>query len=267
MSFPNWFDEELIQQLNIKEIRRNVFPSSKENNPEELNPKKTMRYEFDHDGTLKNVNIKQLYEYITVGDIDFIYRTLKDEYGFSPVRLKYDENKQNNETIDQFLIYDKVTYSDNYLVYQEQKTGDYRFYMTKKHYWGSLSVDSIFNPTPQDVIVFGSPLFPQKQYFVENRVNESDVILYRYSKKGNAPIDVKTEKFPFQYKRSIIYNKEGRCTGFIDSTFNDNEYLTRKNSSFVFKDSLPIELIHESMSNKSSKLYIQVETFEYDFFE
>ncbi len=263
MSFPNWFDEDYIQKKNIKSIRRKLFPSSHHNNPDELNPKEKKTYDFDTDGSLKRVNITQFYEYITVADINFEYKTLKDDHGYSPVRLVFEKNENNSEAIDQFFIYDKIDYQKNYLVYQNTKTGDYRFYMLRKEYWGTLSVDSIFDPNPQDVIIFGSPISPQKKYFVENKVNESDVVLTHYSPKG-FPIEIKSEKFPFQYKRTIIYDKTGNCSGFIDSTFSNNEFLTRRNSSFVFKDGLPIELIHESKSN--NKLFIQVETFDYEFF-
>ncbi len=264
MSFPIWFDEEIIRKKNIKSIRRKIFPSGNKNNPEELNPKEKKTYFFDTDGSLKRIHIQQFYEYITVADLNFEYKVLRDEYGFSPVRIVYDKNENNNEAIDQFLIYDKIEYQQNYLVYQNAKSGDYRFYMLKKEYWGTLSVDSIFDPNPQDMITFGSPILPKKEYYVENKVNESNINLFHYSSK-NMPMKVRTEKFPFQYKRSIIYNKEGNCSGFIDSTFSNDEFLTRLNSSFVFHDSLPIELIHESKSK--NKLFIQVETFEYDFFE
>ncbi len=264
MSFPNWFNENLIQQKNIQSISRKIYPSSQNNNPEELTPKETRDYFFDTDGSLTTVHLQQFYEYITIADIHFSYKTLKDEYGFSPVRLKFDKNESNEEALEQFFIYDKTEYQKNYLVYQEIKTGDYRFYMLKKEYWGTLSVDSIFNPNPQDLIFFGKPTAPRKSYYVENKVNESDIILYHYAKDGY-PEEIKTEKFPFQYKRSFIYNEEGKCSGFIDSTFSNNEFLTRRNSSFIFKDDLPIEVIHESMSN--NKLFIQIETFEYEFFK
>jgi len=264
MSFPNWFDEDFIQKKNIKSIRRKLFPSSHHNNPEELNPKEWKTYYFDTDGSLKSINITQFYEYITVADINFEYKTLKDDYGYSPVQLVYEKNENNNEAIDQFNVYDKVDYQKNYLVYQNAKTGDYRFYMLKKEYWGTLSVDSIFDPNPQDIIVFGSPLSPRKEYFVENKVNESNIVFTHYSPQG-FPIEIKSEKFPFQYKRTIIYDKAGNCNGFIDSTFSNNEYLTRRNSHFILENGLPVELIHESKSN--NKLFIQVETFDYDFFQ
>ncbi len=263
MSFPNWFDEDIIRDKNIKSILRTIYPSGHEDNPEEINPKETKKYQFDTDGSLKSVTIKQFYEHITVADLKFDYKKLKDEHGFSPVQLIFEKNENNIEAVDQFNIFDKVEYHKSYLVYQNTKSGDYRFYMLKKEYWGTLSVDSIFDPTPQDAIIFGSPLFPQKEYFVENKVNESNVLHYRYS-KNKTPIKIIKEDFPFYYKRTIMYDKEGSCTGFIDSTFSNNEFLYRKNSSFVFHDKLPVKLIHEN--SNGNRIFIKIETFEYEFF-
>ena len=172
-------------------------------------------------------------------------------------------NSKNDETFEQFLLYDKVDYQENYLVYQNTKSGYYLFYMLKKEYWGTLSVDSIFKPNPQDLIVFGSPLTQQKKYFVENKVNESEVVQFYYS-PNNSPTEIKTERFPFHYKRTITYNEYGNCIGFIDSTFSNGEFLTGRNSTFVFEDELPTKIIHQSTSN--NKLFIQVETFKYDFY-
>ena len=265
MSFPIWFADSIIRENGIVKIIRHIYPSNSNENQESQIPKESKYYHFNEEGQILSVEINQFYEYIKVGSLKFDYLAQKDEFGYAPVEMKFKEIAQNEEIADQFSLYEKVEYAEKFLVYKNEHSGDYLFYMLNRENWGGLSVDSILRPTPNDIIVLGSPNVPSKSYQVENTVNEFKVVNYSFDNSHRYPTEVRKNNFPFHHKRSVVYDANGNCTGYIDSTFNGSDYLTRRNSQFVFKDGLPIKIIHESKSNNSEHGFMQIEEFEYEF--
>ncbi|MBL1279470.1 MAG: hypothetical protein COA33_004325 [Fluviicola sp.] len=262
MSFPTWFADSLIKENKVRKITHYIYPHTS-NTSEESIPKESKIYSFNEEGEVQKVEIAQFYEYITVGSLVFDYSAKKDQYGYSPVSFKRQDKDMDSDFEEQYAIYKKVEYSEKFLVYQNEESGDYLFYMLHRKNWGALSVDSILSPTPSDRIIFGSPKKRVKSYQVENTVNEFNAIEYSYDKSKRYPVEITSEHFPFRTKRTIEYDENGLCSGFIDSTFSGTKYLTRRHSQFVYQDGLPVKLVHESKSNNAEQGFIQIEEFEY----
>ncbi len=265
MSFPIWFDDSLIKQKSIKQIKRSLYVSSTENDKIGIEPKAIYVYDFNRQGELTNVSIDHFYENIQVSSTTFDYLTGKDENGFAKVKMKANLPGENDEST--YLIYEKEPAHKKFIVYKNNRSGDYLFYMLNRENWGALSIDSILSPTPDDIITLGSPIKPVKTYQVNNMVKEEHVIKYQYEKKSGHIMTVRYDKFPFQHKRSIRYDKKGNCTGFIDSTFSQGVYLNRKESKFDFKEDLPVSLTQKNESIKATSKFFQLEHFEYSYFE
>lgn len=257
VSFPIWFNDSIIKNNKIKRVVRNIYPIG---NPDKYtSPKETRLYDFNEQGGLISVSIKKFYDNMTVEDVTFIYSSVKDEMGYSDVKIVNGEHQIEDE--GDYTIHLKEEYSDKYLVYSNENTGDYLFYMLNKKNWGALSIDSILHPTPADLIVLGSTFKPLKMYRVHNTVSESNVVDLSYNKNGRVIERISFEKYPFYYKRYISYSDNGYCTGFIDSTFSSDRYLTRTKNTFQTNNkNLPIKLTKKKPGGSGAEI------FQYEYY-
>ena len=266
MSFPVWFNDSIIKARKISSIQRMVYMSSTEKDTTDAALKEVKTYYFTEMGQVRELEVEQYYDNVPVGSMSFTIEE-RDEFGYAMALSRPGINSiPDEEILEQYRFYKKEDYMDKFLVYTDMNTGDYLFYMLNKENWGTLSVDSILHPTIHDLIIFGTPHKPTKKYQVENRVNEFNVVNYSYNNVDYLN-EISFEKYPFHYKRSMLYNDRGMCSGFVDSTFSNDKYLTRRESMFHFEEELPVRLIHENKSGKSEAGYYQFETFEYVFFE
>ena len=257
-SFPVWFNDTIVKKSGIKTIARNIYPLVSED--ETPMPKESRLYDFDEEGGLLSVRIKKFYENMIVQDITFKYSNIKDDMGYSEVEILNGEQQIEGE--GDYTIHVKEKYLKKALVYSNLNTGNYLFYMLDKKNWGALTVDSILNPTPDDLIVLGSTRKPQKKYQVHNTVSETNVVDFVYNNSGEMINSISFEKYPFYYRRFINYSDKGFCIGFIDSTFSANQYLNRIESSFQMnKKQLPEKLVQKKPGGGS------YEIFEYEYYE
>ena len=264
MSFPIWFDDSLIAAHDIKSITRRTFRSSKKSEINFDTPREIKRYYFNDNGQIIKVDFEQYYENVQVGKNTFIYNGAKDSMGFALVEMA---NSDYDEAQDNFNIHLKEKYGEKFLAYKNVDSGNYMFCMLLENSWGPLSVDSILNPTQNDVIILGNPINPKKKYQVKNVVNEFNVIDYDYDRAKTNPKEIFSGEYPFNYKRSVLYGKKGVCLGFIDSTFSDRKFLTSRQSTFEMENNLPSLVIHEKKAGMSDECYFQYEKLEYDFYE
>jgi hypothetical protein len=123
-------------------------------------------------------------------------------------------------------------------------------------------VDSLFSPTPKDIIQYGSPKAPLKSYQIENFVEEKNVAAFSYFQKSSNIKGWRTESYPFLNKVSFILDNQGHYRGVVDSTFSANQYLNRTTSSFIYNEKkLPEKLVYKGMGEG------KYETFQYTFFD
>lgn len=258
VSFPVWFNDSVIKKHQVKSLTRSIYPNKTED--ESSLPKVVKKYLFAEDGSLSQINVKRYYESVLVEDVTIDYEDKKDEAGFS--KVSFSNAIMEDGQRDQYQVYEKEKYSDRFLVYSDEETGDYLFYMLNEEHWGALSVDTILQPTPEDWIVLGTPGHPIKKYKVFNTVTEKFVTDYGYRKSDDAIVSIKFEKYPFYYRRYITYSEQGDCNGYVDSTFSGEDYLTRTVSTFQMgENKLPVKLQHKKEGEGD------YEVFEYEYFE
>ena len=266
MSFPIWFNDKVLKQKKIKEIRLNGFPSSLDIDVIEDLPKHKKVYSFNEQGDLLSAHFEQFYENTKVGSYLFEYLTAKDENGFSKVEKTIGLNSDQKSS-EYYFIYEKEKCGNKTLIYRDEFSGDYLFYMLNEKNWGALSIDSIFNPTIEDKIILGTPSIPYKSYRVENIVNELNVVNFKYDKAEEFVQEIEYDEYPFRNKRVINYDENGICFGFVDSAFSGNKFLKSELIFFEMEEGLPVKIINESKSNNSASSYFHVETIEYIFFK
>lgn len=264
VSFPIWFNDSLIRKHRIHFLRRTLYERQESRDTLHHQPKEVKSYFFDKNGSVKAFELERFYDNFLIGRVHYEYLSKKDENGFALAKKKRFKG-QVPDLGEEFEAYSIEQYAKKFLVYTNEQTGAYLFFMKDPTNWGPLSIDTVLHPEPQDFVVLGTPLEPHKKYRVENMVNESDVVEYTYSKRGGGIKSVQFDQFPFKTKRSMTYDKDGNCTGFIDSTFSNAHMISRRVSRFQFKDGLPVQLIHQIESAKSKSHYTQKERFEYEF--
>lgn len=268
VSFPIWFDDSLIKQYRIQKITRSIFIGEYSEENEATAPKEIKTYVFNKNGQLLSLQIEQFYENVKVADNIFDYLSPKDEHGFSNVQVRREKKSLVDEfSLDHFRLYEKQDYTDKFLVYNNEESGDYLFYLLNKKHWGVVAVDSILSPTPRDIITLGTTVFPKKTYQVENTVNELNVVKYQYDKSSKHIKTIEYNEYPFLRKRSILYDQKGGCHGYIDSTFTDDVFLKRRVSKFISEDGMPVQLNHGVQPKDSLSGVFQYEKFDYEFFE
>ncbi len=266
VSFPVWFNDSVIRNQRIETLQRITYMSSEEKDTSTASIKSIKTYHFNEEGLLQGLTVQNYYDNLPIGSTSFVLEN-HDENGFAEVSSSPGQSTLSDEEIlERYRRYKKEEYTKKYLVYAEVETGRYLFYMLNERNWGTLSVDSILSPAEQDIVAFGDPFKPHKRYQVKNRVNEFNREEYEYDEAGNL-LQISFDQYPFNYKRSILYNNKGRCTGYVDSTFSGEKYLTRKESMFHFEDELPVRIIHENKSGKSEAGYYQFEVFKYSFYD
>lgn len=267
VSFPIWFNDSLVKLNKIEKIVRSTFLSGNDLEEEMTTLKEMKTYVFNANGELLSIQIQQFYENIEVANIAFDYLSTKDENGFSTIERRRTKNTSDEEFNDQYKIYNKEDYKEKFLVYTNEQSGDYLFYLLKRKNWGAVSVDSILQPTPEDIVALGSTFYPKKIYQVENTVNEFNVVKYTYDKSNRFIKEILYNDYPFRKKRTFLYGQSGLCKGYVDSTYTDDKFLKRRESKFEFKKNLPTILKHVNHSNDSLTGFFQFERFEYTYFD
>ena len=256
VSFPVWFNDTLIQQNRIKTlIHRTMLETDTKNN--EMRAIRIFR--FDEQGRLLVVQRKKFYENVLVENVTFKYNGVIDEKGFASVEII---DSMNPNEVSKYNNYDKELYHKEYIVYNHAVSGDYFFCVLDENLYEIVSVDSLFNPTPRDVIQYGGPKKPIRRFQVENLVNEKNVTVYRYFNGSDLLRRVEFDNYPFYVKKEVSVSKSGLCSGYVDSTFSEGKYLNRTVSKFSFnKDQLPVKLVHRGMKSG------QFELFEYEYYD
>ncbi|GAB5417470.1 MAG: hypothetical protein Crog4KO_30520 [Crocinitomicaceae bacterium] len=257
-SFPNWFNDSLLVKHKIQSITHHWY--SLPSDEDMMSPlQKTRIYTFDETGQLLAVQQKRFYENLEVENITFKYTESPDEMGFAELEMI---DSLHSDEWEDYNTYHKEEYQNAYAVYENDHSGDFLFCLLKKRFQGIVSVDSLFSPTPQDLVQYGSPKKPFKRYQIENLVKEKNVKRFGYFEKTAELRYLISDNYPFSNKTQVTVNENGVFTGFIDSTFSADEYLNRTVSTFSFDENkFPKRLTHKGMRSGS------YETFEYSYFE
>jgi hypothetical protein len=274
ISFPVWFNDSIVAAQGIKKITRDLHYIEMEDSSDlsDLSkevPRERREYFFETNGQLKEMKVSYFYDDQEIGSVHFSYTGGKDPNGYCMVTAD-DPGKEWDEVYEEsmdfpYSIHLPIKQTDKYLAFRDAENGNYLFFMLNRKYWGPLSVDSILHPNYRDQVVLGNPYYPHKRYRVQNKVNEMDVRKVSYDKKTRLVTTIMRYEYPFEYKRSILYTKRGVCTGYVDSTFSGDEFLTRIISEMELdRKNNPVKITHrkENSLNGVGKISIELITYE-----
>lgn len=263
INFPFWFNDSIVRKNNIESFEILTYGSvADEEVGEKKFPKKSVHYHFNKKGHLSYIQQTNFSEGIIISHQTFeIIESLKPPYH----GVKRLNNTYGIENSSYLII--PFKYKVNVHQFDNNQKGERLHYIPNEKYVGALSVDSIASPGPSDWIIIGTPERPIKRYRVKNKVSESAVTHYSY-KTDNLPANTTNEDFPFTKKRSYNYGKNGVFTGYTDSTFIDNTFVTRNLNVLLYnKKGLPIGIVHKKDHVDGTANFISKEIIRYNYFK
>ena len=266
-SFPVWFDDKIIEKKGISNITRRIKSL---NNPQDTLDDELIEehiYNFTNKGLLKSLSVKSFYDHLCFETVTVTYDFSKRETtGFCPIKSLIIEHFNKAQQTNDFKKYYSLEQTDQLEIYSLEDNLHELMFMKDSLYWGAISIDTMFHPEPEDVIVLGSPRIPHRKFQVENTVKYLNVVEYSYTNNGLMR-SMKIENYPFITTRMVNYNLKGSTTGFVDSIFIDDKFLSKKEYKFKLKeDGLPFEL-NRWVEEDKKKIKIEQEIFSYEFFE
>lgn len=269
INFPIWFDDSLVKAHKIYKITKRVFgyldaDTTEVNSSTQAIPKEKIEYYFDPNGLVDQIVVYSYYDDREIARANFIYEGNMLASGYRKVRALPFITISKKNVKDEFttdLIPDKTQqYSffgpqvrrPKFQSYIDLEKGNRICVISKHKNWAPLAVDSIVHPTKEDWIIHGSTRKPYKRYKVENLVKESNVYLYSYWKSGMPKARVR-QNYPFEQRRTYMYDANNQWNAYIDSTFTDNTFVSRTLHHIVFDEyQRPMEIIHRKMNGESA---------------
>lgn len=268
VSFPNWFNDSIIQSQQIGAIHRSIYekPASlkDENYPDSIYLKEKISYYFYPNGHIKCLSITSYVEGEKIGTATFNYGNTKDKFGYNFANLS-DSFSINSKLLQNHFQIDSLLYSHaDYLNFVENESENHLYVVLNNKNIDALMIDSILKPNFSDWIMQGNPRKPAKLYRLKNKVNQLQVRNFSYSEHNNQFSSSVKEHFPFETRRMLSF-KNNCCFGFSDSVYSNSQFLYHTKYNFYGTDLIVPEKVVISKSNHESTL--TWETIEYYKYE
>lgn len=258
ISFPVWFNDSIIKRRGIQAIERTFYYETADSTEDgsAVTPDKKITYSFTKDGLLQSMQIGNYYDNRLISTILISYSDHQEATGFAKVKLSEEIRKED------FPYYEfKLLQKNKQLISFESLTSNRKlFVVPNQKNWKPLIIDTLCRPGKDDIIAWGSMRHPEKTYSVQNLVEESNVREFTYVEGVLKHIDWTDD--PFKIHRTFRFDKDGICTGFVDSTFSMGDFVASSNYDFELKKGLPVNVVKEVKRGELERVVFK-ETFEY----
>ena len=279
LNFPLWFDDSLIRAHKIYKITKRLYPrilgdTSEINSQKQAIPKEKIEYYFDPNGYVDQIVIYSYFDDREISRANFIYEGNFLNSGYRKVRALPFISLSKKVLKDEFTteLFQDKTHQYSFLTFLSKKRkfstyidtekGNNYFVIKNKKNWGPLSVDSIVHPLKDDWIIHGSMRKPFKRFHVDNIVTESEVHTYEYWKSGVIKRIIR-QHYPFEYRRSFLFDKNHQWNGYIDSTFSEGNFITHIENNIIFDEfGRPKEINHHKKNDENQGFFYK-ETLHY----
>lgn len=262
ISFPNYFNDSIVKQFDIKSIERRFYFSSADTflrNEGELGSDKSFLFEFDKNGWIKNLTVKNHYDYKAISGIVILYKDYQPQSGYAVSTIE-EKSQLDDFHFNRYTV-EKTT--KNLYTYKNVIVGSNLFVVPNPKHWKPLVIDTMCRPKKEDFIVWGSMKKPMKIYQVNNLVEESNVREFNY--ENGCLKSIKWTDDPFQIVRRFQYNANGICDKFIDSTFSMGGFVSTSRFDIHLDGELPKEIVKTLTSSSGDRIVFK-ENFFYSYF-
>lgn len=281
LSFPLWFDAELISLKEIKKIELDFitynFTDTQSFYVDTLPYRKRIMI-FKKNGEVEKVINTEYNAAIKISETTFTYPIDVNEIGYSlPIvsnKINFGKNKLRSQlnTMEELQQFQRLLLVENHEDY-------YRFIdendiRKKSHYfivdsskWNVTYIDQKFRPQGIDIYYYGTPTRYTSAFSLTNMVEKS----MRIDQEKYANGVIKSQSFyekDFITHRSFDFDVEGNCTGFTDSLSTiDNVFIHLEKGVVHYQNGLPNHLLVYNEEDDSLISPIKKITFSYFFNE
>jgi hypothetical protein len=264
-SFPLWFNEKMIVEQKISAITRRIYSLDTKDAERQLREKR--QYCFNRNGVVRSVVIRHYFDDEEIGLLRYDYPQGLDKKGFGKFIFVKDTSRLDalqDVNVPEVKVAHYPIYSGaEIFIYRNSSTGRMRHYFPS----GKIQkVDSVQVPKLHDEVIMGSAFKPSSRFILGKDEVKSDFTRYVYSKKTGALSRILFYRGPFTTKRTIEYNAEGKCTGFVDVTFHRAKFISSFQSEFTLNGKgNPLKVNTFKIINDKQTV-LQSEHFHYEHF-
>jgi hypothetical protein len=268
VSFPNWFNDSIIQSRQISAIHRTIYEKPQslkfDLDQDSVYLKEKISYYFYPNGHIKTLSITSYMEGEKIGTATFNYQNLKNRFGYNYAVLN-DTSSLNPKLLKSHYQIDSLYFMHpDYLSFMEKTSGNHLFVVLNTKKLDALMIDSILKPSFNDWIIQGNPRYPAKKYRIKNKVNQLGTTSFSYFKGNNQLMSSVKEHFPFETRRSLI-TRAKYCSGFIDSTFTNGSFLYKCVYTFSGHDiHIPEKVIIQKSDHDTKGTWETIEFYNYE---
>lgn len=283
LSFPNWFNKELINSKKIKNIQiLEVNPNRIIDGMDSLLLNDSYSFSFSETGWVSAFTHIDYHDAILLTEEHFNYNHPPDSLGFSIPIVKWSKKNKKYETIhglvgvlevlSKYNKYAKTYEDSSFIIFQNElhPNRELEVYILDSTKWNVVAVDQIIKDHGLDYIHYGTPLKPIQSYRLENMVEKTDWTIFNYINNTNFLEQVTIQNKFTLMENNVFYDSLGRLDAFESLTRAlDSTVIELQQNKVQYDDNnLPVKIIYStghdtaSLAPKSKKIISY--TFEED---
>ena len=282
LSFPNWFNKDVIESNNIKQIQiHEVNPNRVIDGLDSLLLNDRYSFVFSEAGWVSAFTHVDYHDAVLLTEEMFNYKNPPDTLGFSQPTVNWSKKNKKYETI-QGLVgvlellskYNKytITHQDSSLVIFQNELHPNReleVYILDSTKWNVVAVDQIIKDFGLDFIHYGTPIKPVQSYRLENMVEKTDWTLFNYINNSEFLEQITVQnKFTFT-EHNMYYDSLGRLDYFQSLTRAlDSTVIELQQNTIQYNDDhLPVKIIYSTGYDATSLARKREKIISYTFAE
>lgn len=251
ISFPVWINDSIVENKNIQKIHFSIHDLKAIDDTIFQDTIPSTLYEVDFSkGNLNSIYVKEFFQEIAIEEQWFRYRQKKDSLGYS---LPDVTNNVIYEENDFLPIFSTLQNAQHYLrlKFHEKDSSTITFINTlstneEKHIfildsanWNVHFIDKKFTHPDKHIYYYGYPSIHYESFRIKNLVEKDQITSNKYF-DNDCIYQHSTYNNGFENRRTFLYDKKGKVTGFVDSLIVEpNDFIERIISKVKYKDGLP----------------------------
>lgn len=251
LSFPIWFNAHLIVESNIEKILLENSTINPDNDRTIENINYDFHYTFNSKGIIKKIVYHEYYMNKEIFNVIFSYHQNIDSLGYS--LPKYSTSFKENHFLDKFNIleFDKQNNQLFQYVNRGANSNNTHYFISNKENQNTLFIDNL-ETDENDVFYFGTPVKYSKAFELVDLVNEKKIEEVTFEKNKRVAMSI-FNQLGLTLKRTHLYSNIGQWTGYVDSTFLDQNMVEVRHNIITYDSSgLPVAL--STFSNNQAQL-------------
>lgn len=272
VSFPVWFDTKQVKDNHIDTLTITLYrfrERANERVQKDTFPDEVWQFRFHPEGWVKSLLLKEYNEGIHIADHTFDYAEGPDSMGYCAptVSTRYlFKSKQSPlqgilNQVEDLKVFNRLVFENNDSISTVYK--NVLSHPSKKHvyikdsaHWNVTFIDQYFKADGKNYYYYGPPNDFTECFKLDNLVEKEFLQVNRYHPNGVLRSQ-DLYKGGFYRRRVFGYQKNGKCSYFIDSVFSSSD-------QFVYREDVTISYNIENVLPKDLVICASQDTAQLD---